>query len=106
MKPKTPAGRVDSLSSIPSQPSEEVSQELKNLKNDKLFRLKNDVAAKYKFKFHAEQKRKKILAQRILTNEEIIMMNKDKVLVCVDENQSDVNKLRYCFVTRHVVKLS
>jgi len=63
------------------------------------------VTAKYKSDIRSKEEKKKFLSIQKLSNEEIILQNKNKLLVCVDIEDEDKNQVQYCFVSREIVKL-
>jgi len=99
-KPKTANvfKKQDSLSSIYS----EFGKTKYGFEDDKMtraFRIKKDVTAKYKSNIQIEQRQKKIMNTKHLTNEELIVLNKDKLLAVVDNPNEP---LKYCFVSREI----
>lgn len=90
--------KQESLSSI----SSEFGQTKYGFEDDKMtraFRIKKDVTAKYKSNIQIEQRQKKIMNTKHLTNEELIILNKDKLLAVVDNPNEP---LKYCFVSREI----
>lgn len=75
-----------------------------DLKMAKTFRLKKDISTKYKSDIQTKEIEKKAATVKRLSNEELIMLNKDKLLVCVDHDEDITEQLQYCFVTREIVK--
>lgn len=63
------------------------------------------MTAKYKSDIRSKEEKKKFLSIQKLSNEEIILQNKNKLLVCVDIEDEDKNQVQYCFVSREIVKL-
>lgn len=66
------------------------------------FRLKNNAATNNKLNVHVHRKNQDA-NKKALTNEEIIMENKDKMMVCIDTQEYYGQQLRYCFVKREIV---
>jgi len=69
----------------------------------KCFQIKKNVTAKYKFDIHSKEEKKKMSLVKKLSKEETILLNKDKLLVCVDTGEEDKTQVQYCFVSRQNV---
>ena len=76
-----------------------------DLKMTKTFRLKKDISTKYKSDIQTKEIEKKAATVKKLSNEELIMLNKDKLMVCVDNDEDITAQLQFCFVTRNIVNI-
>ena len=82
----------------------EKTDDLNEVFNDK-FKVISDASAKYKSTIRTIENKKRNLVLKKPTSEELILRNKDKLLVYADDGDTSESKPKFCFISKSFVSI-